>query len=865
MKKKLIVFLSAFALAVPMALNFTSNIVKADEEAEATTVAINAKNFPDKVFREEVAKKDYDKDNKLSEKELERVTYLSFYTWSDTDEKVKSLKGIEFFTELTNLTVYGQDISALDLSKNTKLEKLSLNKCKSLKTLNLTKNTAITNLDCDECALTTLTLKGLKSLERLSCYDNKNLSKLDLSTNTALKKLNIAKCKFSTISLAKNTKLEELTAYDNVLTKLDLSKQTLLKKLDVDRNKDLTTLNIVKCTKLEELHCSNCKLTALDVSKATLLKELSCRENQLTKLVVTNCKNLTELDCRNNLLTALDISKCTKLEYLNCSENAIKALNFSAHTALQGLVCNDNKLTALNLSKCTSLKTVNADSNKVLATVTLPTKAPNLERLDFYDNKISKINLSGCTNLQGIVLGSNQLTSLTLPKSSVLETVYCYDNKLTSLNTSGATNLKSLMAGQNKLTKVDVSKNAKLERLELYSNKLTSLDVSKNTALKSLSVENNSLTKIDVSKNTALTSLYVTLNKLTSINVSKNTKLRVLDVALNNIKNLDYSKCPELVSLVKAVKGIRTNSYIQFESRTTVNGEIIFKSLAYDATTTVKPAGKVVTPTPAPTKKVTATPTPKITPSKSATVADFVERLYTVALARKSDKDGKIYWVNEIKEGRKTGGECAHFMLIEAPEFLNRGLTNAEFVETLYQTFFGRASEAAGKKYWVGELDAKRQTREGVINGFINSTEWCNICAKYGVRSGAPTAKAEIASDNAKNFATRLYTCCLNRKPEADGLKYWSLALTNLEQTGAGAAKAFFTLPEFVNQKTSNEEFVKRVYKTFMGRDADTAGLKYWVGELKAGKSRLSVLSGFSTSKEFTNICAQYGIERGSI
>ena len=107
-----------------------------------------------------------------------------------------------------------------------------------------------------------------------------------------------------------------------------------------------------------------------------------------------------------------------------------------------------------------------------------------------------------------------------------------------------------------------------------------------------------------------------------------------------------------------------------------------------------------------------------------------------------------------------------YISLIEAPEFLNRGLNEDDFVETLYLTFFDRASEAAGKKFWVDGLKSGKLTREDVIMGFIDSKEWCNLCADYGVKSGAPTAKAEHASKNAINFATRLYTECLGREPE---------------------------------------------------------------------------------------------------
>ena len=274
-----------------------------------------------------------------------------------------------------------------------------------------------------------------------------------------------------------------------------------------------------------------------------------------------------------------------------------------------------------------------------------------------------------------------------------------------------------------------------------------------------------------------------------------------------------------------------------------------------------------VTPKPGEPTPVTPTPgDPTPDPEKEPSIADFVERLYTIALDRESEPEGKAFWINEIESGNRTGGDCAHFFLIEAPEFLNRGLNEEDFVETLYLTFFDRASEPAGKKFWVDGLKSGELTKESVIMGFIDSKEWCNVCATYGVKSGAPTAKAEFASKNAIKFATRLYTECLGREPEEGGLKYWSLALTNLEQTGCSAAKNFFTSDEFVGFKLKDDEYVRRLYTTFMGRDPEASEVAYWVGEIKAGRqTKDSVMAFFGQSEEFTNICKMYGIDRGTI
>ena len=279
---------------------------------------------------------------------------------------------------------------------------------------------------------------------------------------------------------------------------------------------------------------------------------------------------------------------------------------------------------------------------------------------------------------------------------------------------------------------------------------------------------------------------------------------------------------------------------------------------------TAIPSNKVDLPLPfSPTKKVTPTPTPVV---EYKSFEEFVERLYTVALNRTSDPEGKEYWCKEVVENGRTGADCARYFLLDAPEFMNRQLSTEDFVETLYKTFFDRKSDAAGKKGWVEAIKKKTKTREEVVNDFIESTEWCDICAIYGVKSGAIWHKATIASKNSIEFATRLYTCCLNREADPDGVTYWSLALTNLEQTGCSATREFFTGKEFLDQKTTNVEYISRLYKTFMGRDPMAGETTYWSRKLKSGTdTRKSVMEFFGQSEEFTKLCKEYGIERGTI
>jgi len=65
---------------------------------------------------------------------------------------------------------------------------------------------------------------------------------------------------------------------------------------------------------------------------------------------------------------------------------------------------------------------------------------------------------------------------------------------------------------------------------------------------------------------------------------------------------------------------------------------------------------------------------------------------------------------------------------------VQRNLSNADYVEALYRAMLGRASDTAGKAYWISLLDrgAERLT---VFDGFATSREFISICADHGMRN----------------------------------------------------------------------------------------------------------------------------------
>ena len=118
-------------------------------------------------------------------------------------------------------------------------------------------------------------------------------------------------------------------------------------------------------------------------------------------------------------------------------------------------------------------------------------------------------------------------------------------------------------------------------------------------------------------------------------------------------------------------------------------------------------------------------------------------------------------------------------------------------------------------------------------------------------------------NEQATAFIVRMYEKALGRSFDEEGLNDWCQRLLGGSWTPYRiATEGFFHSPEFLMKNTTDEEFVKILYRTFLNREYDEAGLAYWLNRLSRGESRDRVIAGFSDSREFADFMAKYGLAR---
>ncbi|MBR3453184.1 MAG: leucine-rich repeat domain-containing protein, partial [Muribaculaceae bacterium] len=247
-----------------------------------------------------------------------QLTKLDFYNNKLTSIDVSAL------TKLTYLNLGKNQLYSINVDNNTALEQLYLQSnqltsvtvefLSDLRTLWVSQNPNLTNLECACNDLSNFDIYNCTALQNLSCFNNPHLSAIyNLESCTALTHLDCEDCAITELpGVANMTNLQTLWACNNQLTSLNVSNLSQLKKLNVSGNTSLT-----------ELDCSVCNLTLLDVTDCPALFSLNCNYNQLTDLDLSGCTGLELISAHSNQIASMNVSNCPNLKTMSIYYNRL--------------------------------------------------------------------------------------------------------------------------------------------------------------------------------------------------------------------------------------------------------------------------------------------------------------------------------------------------------------------------------------------------------------------------------------------------------------------------------------------------------------------------------------------------------------
>ncbi|MFN0289971.1 T9SS type A sorting domain-containing protein [Pedobacter helvus] len=384
-------------------------------------------------------------------------------------KNITSLTGIEAFVNVTRLLCSNNNLTSLDVSKNT----------------------AITALGCD----------------------NNQLTALDLSENTALTSIGCMNNRLTSLDISKNIALTSLSCYNNLLATLDVSQNTLLTGLNFSSN-PIQVIDMDNCKQLTNLRCSATKIKTLDVSQFPNLLALECYSNsELENLNIKNGNNTAfsrmlahenpKLSCiqvddvaYSNAQTIDMFSSWTKDATATYNTDCRPLVNIPDANFKAALLAHNPKIDTdddgkIQVSEAEAFTGTLQLTNKNIADLTGIEAFVNINALVANDNQLTELNVTKNIALKFLFCQNNQLNSLDVTKNIILEMMYCNANKIQSLYLTKNTVLNTLICEDNLLTGLDVSQNTSLIRLICGNNPISSLDVSNNIALTQLFCENS--------------------------------------------------------------------------------------------------------------------------------------------------------------------------------------------------------------------------------------------------------------------------------------------------------------------------------------------------------------------------------------
>ena len=774
-------------------------------------------------------------------------------------------------------------------------------------------NSKLKYLYCYSNKISSLNIKNNKKLTHLGCGYNP-LNNLDVSQNNALEFLSCQGNQLNNLDVTNNLELNDLCCRQNTLTNLDITRNLKLESLCCETNK-LKVLDLSNNIKLKTLACEENQLKVLDLSNNIKLKTLTCEENQLETLDVSENEVLERLQCNNNQIKELDLSNNILLQYLKCDSNV--KLTGWPRTTKSSNTANSDAITAESISDLTpefpgqsgdindSVKydqdlaaelateeETASDSEPLTSPVTYTDLLPN-SIYNFYVLKDKEEAISSDNLLYIIQITSDENGQATIP--------FAYNQSCNSpqaklvgiekLDIAGAeVTIEDLYytgeaqdaepAVVYKGTALEPGKDYTITgdyqatELGTYTIQIVGTGLYKGSLEKSYQILPITVAEIKLSQSTlsmkkgesAALTVTITPENATDKSVdwtSSDTKIATVD-STGKVTAVSAGTA-SITCMAKDGSDKKATCKVTVTDPTPPKPSVVkVTKITLNKTTASVGKGK--------TMQLTATVTPTNATNKAVTWKSSNTKIATVSSTGKvtAKSAGTVTITCTAKDGSGKKATCKVTVTEPKPPVkptvkvtkvtLNKKAATLSPKETLTLRATVTPTTATNKAVTWKSSNTKIATvsSTGKVTAKAAGTVTITCTAKDG--SGKKATCRITVYNNTQAYVARIYTKALGRAAEPAGLNYWVGEINAKRRTPVQVAEEFFFAPEFVNKKLSNTEYVKVLYRTFMGREYDKGGLDYWVGRLNKGESRKSVLEAFAGCPEFRKIVKSFGL-----
>lgn len=250
MKKQFLLLAALLPCVILSAQNLNINSNQQENQRQNTV------NIPDANFKSYLLGNSAINTNNDNEIQLSEANDFTGTISTNNNQSITDLTGIEAFINLSELKLYNNSLTTLDVSSNTKLKLLAFGS-NAISNIDVSANTELVQITCSFNALTDLDVSKNTKLEYLYAHNNQ-LTSIDVRQNPLLTVLTCNNNQLSSIDVTANSLLERLDAQNNQITVVDITSNDSLVWLDV-LNNQLVSLNVANGnnTNFDKMSASN--------------------------------------------------------------------------------------------------------------------------------------------------------------------------------------------------------------------------------------------------------------------------------------------------------------------------------------------------------------------------------------------------------------------------------------------------------------------------------------------------------------------------------------------------------------------------------------------------------------------------------
>ena len=320
---------------------------------------------------------DLNNDNEVSIEEANRIVKLNLFWTTQFENYVRSINGLQEFSNLEHLDISRQWVDTIDISNHDNLSciKARSNKLVKLHLVDLPKLDSL-DISFANGALFFERDHLLMGLPSLRWIDFSSLSApIGFLDNLHNLEVLLGNSGYSEIGggleldLSHMPNLKIVKVSSSTLINIKVDPLNSIEILDLTAN-DFTSFNKLHFPLLKELMIGNNRIEELDVSGMDKLEYLNCQIMfaPFTKLDVKNCSALKRIACRGDRFELLNLDNLINLEYVEARPEAISLRNTPQ---LKGLELPSSGFSTLDLSCSPNLERVNVQHNDRLKYVNL--------------------------------------------------------------------------------------------------------------------------------------------------------------------------------------------------------------------------------------------------------------------------------------------------------------------------------------------------------------------------------------------------------------------------------------------------------------------------------------------------------------